>query len=654
MNLPCGFIPFNLVENLYHMIFRKPFLILGLLTIFTCSPLEKTEETSNKEMKIVDHHSYAQPEEAVITHLNWDADLDFDNHIINATAEFAIKTSPEAEKIILDVNNLDITSVTDQSGNKLAFIIGDKQPFLGSPLTIKIDKSTTKIKIEYSTSPQAEALQWLNPQQTSAETLPFLFTQSQAILCRSWIPIQDSPGIRFSYEAHVSAPKEMLVLMSAENPQKKNNRGEYDFVMKQPIPAYLMALSAGDISYMRVGTRTGVYAEPTIIKAAAWEFEEMEEMVVAAEQLYGPYQWEVYDLLVLPPSFPFGGMENPRLTFATPTILAGDRSLTSLVAHELAHSWSGNLVTNANWDDFWLNEGFTVYFEQRIMEAVYGRDYAEMLAVLSMQDLEATITDLTNKGQINDTHLKLNLEGRNPDDGMTDIAYNKGYFFLRLLEEKVGRETFDNFLKTYFTDNAFKSMTTEAFITYLNKNLFEANNLAVEPNLYDQWIYGPGLPEMHPLPVSDRFNKVEEVVSNWETGTPIGKLISQEDLLTKKWSSHEWMHFIRQLPENMTKAQMQELDDYLQFTYTGNSEVLTAWMIHVIKHQYEPGYQNLENFLISAGRRKFLVPLYGEMAKTDAGMAMARRIYAKARPNYHFVSVNTIDEMLNWQEENNI
>jgi leukotriene-A4 hydrolase len=629
-----------------------PILAMALLTTIACNPDQEDEITTEATMKFTDIHTYAQPEEAVITHLNWVADIDFDEHIITATAVYDISKSATAKSIILDINGLEIASVENQSGVALAYEIGEDQPFLGSPLTIAISEGTSKIRISYRTSPGAEALQWLSPQQTSAETMPFLFTQSQAILCRSWIPVQDSPGIRFSYEAHVTVPEGMLALMSAKNPTARSASGEYDFVMQQPIPAYLMALAAGDISYQKLSARTGVYAEPTIIKAAAWEFEEMEKMVKAAENLYGPYQWEVYDLIVLPPSFPFGGMENPRLTFATPTILAGDRSLTSLVAHELAHSWSGNLVTNANWDDFWLNEGFTVYFEQRIMEVVYGRDYAEMLAVLSMQDLQQTIADLNSKGQQDDTKLKLDLEGRNPDDGMTDIAYNKGYFFLRLLEEKVGRETFDTFLKRYFTENEFKSMTTEAFIDILNRELFTANNLTVDADLYDSWIYGSGLPEKHPIPVSDLFDKVDEVIKEWAAGKLISKLISQEDLLTRKWSSHEWLHFIRQLPENMSLEQMQELDDYLQFTYTGNSEVLTAWMVHVIKHEYEPGYQNLENFLVSAGRRKFLVPLYGEMAKTDSGMAMARRIYEKARPNYHYVSTSTIDEMLKLPGEN--
>lgn len=629
-----------------------PILALGLLAMFACNPAVENEKTTDTEMKFTDHHTYAQPDEAIITHLTWDADIDFNTSTIEAIAEYNIKTSEGAEKIILDINGIKIISVQDETGEALKYDIGDEEEFLGSPLTIRIKENTSKINIAYTTSPDAEALQWLSPQQTSAETMPFLFTQSQAILCRSWIPVQDSPGIRFTYNAHVKVPEGMLALMSAKNPIEKSENGEYNFEMNQPIPAYLMALTAGDITYQKVGDRTGVYAEPTVIEAALWEFAEMEELVVSAEELYGPYQWDVYDLIVLPPSFPFGGMENPRLTFATPTILAGDRSLVSLVAHELAHSWSGNLVTNANWDDFWLNEGFTVYFEQRIMESVYGRDYAEMLAVLSMQDLEATINDLNSNGQQKDTHLKLDLKGRNPDDGMTDIAYNKGYFFLRSMEEQVGREIFDQFLKGYFTDNAFKSMTTEKFINYLDKNLFVANELPVSTDLYDQWIFGEGLPKDHPVPVSDRFDKVDAVVNDWTNETPIGLLIPQEDLLSKKWSSHEWLHFLRRLPDEMTNAQMTELDDYLQFTYSGNSEVLTAWMIHVIKNEYSPGYENLENFLISAGRRKFLVPLYGEMVKTEAGMAMARKIYAKARPNYHFVSTTTIDEMLNWQEEN--
>lgn len=631
--------------------YKRYLLALGAsFMLYACSTSQNETEIQ-EPMKVVDHHSYAKPEEAVITHMDWDASVDFDTKTIGATASFGISKSENASEIIFDTNGLSIQEVKDGNGQPLTFELGEAKPFMGSPLTVKLEPETQKVSIKYTTSPDAEALQWLNSQQTADEKGPFLFTQSEAILARSWVPVQDSPGIRFTYNAHVTVPKGMLALMSATNPTEVSEDGSYSFTMNKPIPAYLLALAVGDIAYQQIGSRTGVYAEPSIVKAAAYEFEDMQHMVEAAEELYGPYQWGVYDLIVLPPSFPFGGMENPRLTFATPTILAGDRSLVSLVAHELAHSWSGNLVTNATWDDFWLNEGFTVYFEQRIMEALYGRDYSEMLATLNLQGLKKEIKSISESEHPEDTELKLHLEGRNPDDGMTNIAYDKGYYFLRLLEEKVGREKFDTFLKDYFTFNAFHSMTTEEFIEQLNTRLFEKNGIAIDEQLYKDWIYSEGLPANCPQPVSDRFAKVDEVLKKWESGTPIQELISPEDIITKKWSSHEWLHFLHGLPESMTLEQMTALDEYLNFTYSGNSEVLDAWFVHAIKHQYTPAYKNMENFLVHTGRRKFLTPLYGEMVKTEAGKQMAKDIYAKARPNYHYVATSTLDAMLDWGKE---
>ncbi len=631
--------------------FTKYVWALGAsVALFACTETQTTE--TEESMKVVDNHTYAKPEEAVITHLDWDAAIDFDSKTITATAVFTISTSDNAKEIIFDTNDLTISEIKDEEGNALSFNVGEDQSFLGSPLTVNLNNSTKKVSISYTTSSDAEALQWLNPKQTADGLAPYLFTQSQAILARSWVPVQDSPGIRFTYNAHVKAPQGMLALMSATNPTEVSENGEYDFIMNKPIPAYLLALAVGNIAYQKLSDRTGVYAEPSVLKAATYEFEDMEQMVVAAEQLYGPYQWGVYDLIVLPPSFPFGGMENPMLTFATPTILAGDRSLVSLVAHELAHSWSGNLVTNATWDDFWLNEGFTVYFEQRIMEEVYGRDYSEMLALLSLQDLKTEVADMLAGEKPEDTKLKLDLKGRNPDDGMTAIAYDKGYYFLRLLEETVGREKFDVFLKDYFTSNAFHSMTTDEFITQLNTKLFEKNGIAVDEKLYTDWIFGEGLPANCPQPISDRFDKVEVVLKSWLSGESIEELFTPEDLIEKRWSSQEWLHFLRNLPEDLTTEQMSALDLYFQFTTTRNSEVFSAWMIHVIKHQYEPGYSNLEAFLISTGRRKFLSPLYAEMAKTEDGLKMAKDIYVKARPNYHFVAISTMDKMLDWEESN--
>ena len=618
---------------------------------------EKSQEennTANPETNMFknDPHSYAKPQEAVVTHLNWDATVDFDNKTINALASLSIETWEVATKIILDTKGLNIGKITlDNSAEEVTYSLGDADKHMGSALTINILPETKTVHILYSTSPDAEALQWLDPIQTAAKKKPFLLTQSQAILARSWMPIQDSPGIRFTYNAKVKVPKGLMALMSAKNPSKKNKNGIYEFEMTQPIPAYLLALAVGDISFKPLGDRTGVYAEPNMVNKAAYEFGDLENMVATAESLYGPYQWERYDIIVLPPSFPFGGMENPRLTFATPTILAGDRSLTSLIAHELAHSWSGNLVTNDTWDDFWLNEGFTVYFEHRIMEKLYGRDYSEMLASLALQDLEKEVNSMIESGQKVDTKLKLKLKGRNPDDGMTSIAYDKGYFFLRNIEEKVGREKFDAFLKKYFEENSFKSMTTEKFVTYLNRNLIKNGKNGIAMNEIKNWIYQPGLPKNMSKPHSNKFNKVDSILTVWKNGTPIKTLITKKDINDKKWSTHEWMHFIRSLPEDMTIKQMQELDGRLNFTNSKNSEILAAWLEQVIRHDYKWAYNSLKGFLTNTGRRKFLTPLYAEMLKTEEGKIMANRIYKKARPNYHFVATNTLDEMLGWEEE---
>jgi hypothetical protein len=377
-----------------------------------------------------------------------------------------------------------------------------------------------------------------------------------------------------------------------------------------------------------------------MIEAAAYEFAETEEMIEAAEELYGPYRWDRYDILVLPPSFPFGGMENPRLTFATPTIIAGDRSLTSLIAHELAHSWSGNLVTNATWNDFWLNEGFTVYFEKRIMEEVYGKDYAAMLNELGLQDLKETVSDLGPESD--DTKLKLDLENRNPDDGMTDIAYEKGYLFLRWLESIVGRERFDKFLRNYFDENAFKTMTTESFVQYLDKNLLD--ELEERPNV-EAWIYKSGIPENYPVPESDRFDKVDSASGQWLSGS-----MNIDALPAKDWSTHEWLYFLRGLSEKVDKEQMATLDQAYELTQTGNSEIAAEWYLLAIKNDYREAFPAMKDFLIRVGRRKFLRPLYAELVKTAANKKWAKEVYADARDNYHSVSTQTIDEILDWEK----
>ena len=623
------------------------FLMLALTVLTACNDghqpenkaNERSEESKTKiaAMKLAqDNHSFSRPNDAVVNHIAWDAKVDFTTKVISGTAHYDIDNKSAGDKIIFDIRDLSIQSIILDDATPTSWEIGPEKEFMGQPLVVTITPETKKVSIEYSSSPDAGALLWVEGEK------PFLFTQSQAILARTWIPCQDSPGVRYTYEADVQVREDLMALMSASNPTEKSADGKYHFEMKQAIPSYLMALAVGDIEYRSMGPNTAVYATPDLIEAAAWEFAETEDMLKAAEALYGDYVWDRYDLLILPAAFPFGGMENPRLTFATPTIIAGDRSLTSLVAHELAHSWSGNLVTNSTWDDFWLNEGFTVYFEQRIMEAVYGRDISEMLAQLSYQGLVKEVDEIMDKNP-NDTHLKLHLKDRDPDDGMSAIAYDKGYFFLRMLEENVGRSTFDAFLKDYFTSNVFSVMDTEQFVAHLKENLLDETTYTALR--IDDWIYGAGLPENCPSVGSERLARVDEAIAHWTTGRWESKNLPWND-----WLYQERYRFLTNLPaEGVDASMLKELDEQYQITQTGNNEVLFAWLEQSVLHQYDPAYDRLRSFLIDVGRRKFLTPLYRAMLATDQ-KDMALSIYEDARANYHSVATGTMDELLGVQQ----
>ena len=606
------------------------YLLISFFLITACQP----SQTFTSKDQPMDTHSYSIPTESVTTHLKLDLNVDFTEKILSGSATYTIKNADDASQIILDTRDLDIKSVA-VDGEPVDVQLGSNDAHLGQPLTIPINPSSKEVVINYQTSPDAAALQWLSPQQTADKTQPFLFTQGQAILTRSWIPCQDSPGVRMTYDAKISCPPDLLPIMSASNPTEKNSSGTYTYEMKQPIPPYLLALAIGDLEFGAIGNQTGVYAEPSVLDKAVYEFGDMQKMVEAAEDLYGPYLWDRFDVVVLPPSFPFGGMENPRLTFATPTILAGDRSLTALIAHELAHSWSGNLVTNATWNDFWLNEGFTVYFERRIMEALYGEEYANMLAMLGYQDLTHEVDALGKTSK--DTHLHLDLEGRNPDDGMTDIAYEKGAYFLILLEQKVGKEAFDKFLKDYFERHKFQTITTTQFEEYLDTHLIKPNNLDINTH---EWIYGAGIPDDCPIITSDKFTKVDAVVAMEKNGT----LPTKAE--TADWTTHEWLHFIRALDDSVSAKQLTQLNDRFSFADSGNSEIAAAWYEKSIQlEHYKYMVPQIEAFLVVVGRRKFLTPIYTAL-KEAGDIKTAREIYAKARPNYHSVSTQTMDALL--------
>jgi leukotriene-A4 hydrolase len=587
-----------------------------------------------------DIHSYARPNEARVTHVALDLRADFAARTLSGSSTLTVSRAPGAGQVVLDTSDLAIDSVTDASGRALHFSVGDNHAILGRPLTVQLPTSVSEIVITYRTSPSAAALQWLNPEQTAGKQHPYLYSQGQAILTRSWIPTQDSPGIRQTYSARIVVPKPLRAVMSAEQltpdgvevPEGRR----FEFRLTQPVPPYLIALGIGDIGVRREGPRTGVFTEPPMLDDAAKEFVDLERMVAAAESLLGPYRWGRYDLLILPPSFPFGGMENPRLTFATPTVIAGDRSLVSLVAHELAHSWSGNLVTNATWSDFWLNEGFTTYVESRIMEALYGKRIADMLLVLERRDLDDEITRLGGPTSP-DTVLRINLEGRNPDDGMTQIPYAKGAALLRLLEQTFGRDKFDAYLRSYFDRHAFQSITTDVD---LRANLIR-NDTGLEQKLgLDGWVNKPGLPDNAPVPRSEALDLVANQAQAFAAGG------HASSLSTKEWTTQEWQHFLGVLPDRLSRAQLDDLDRTFRLSERRNSEILFSWLRIAIAHNYEPAFPAVERFLTSQGRRKFLRPLYEDLMKTDWGKPMAKTIYAKARPLYHSVSTATLDPIV--------
>lgn len=601
-----------------------------------CESNSKIKKTDLVNNLIMDTHTLSNYQDLPIVNTHLELSVNFQERKLKGSVTHEFEANRKINLLKLDTKYLKIDSIQDGNGNTLEFSLGEFDELLGSPLSINLNPKSNSVVIFYETTKKSEALDWLVPNQTAGKMYPFMYTQGQSIFTRSWIPIQDTPGIRITYSAKIKTPKNMMAVMSAANPQEMDTNNVYSFKMNQPIPPYLIALAVGNLEFKAIDSRTGVYAEPSMVVKCANELIDMGKMVDSAENLYGAYDWDRYDVIVLPPSFPFGGMENPRLTFATPTIIAGDRSLVSLIAHELAHSWSGNLVTNATWNDFWLNEGFTVYFERRIMESLYGRDYSEMLALLGFQDLESQIT----KSKPNMQLLRLNMMGKHPDDAMTDIAYEKGYFFLRMLEENMGREKMDFFLKNYFKDHKFQTIVTEEFLIYLKDNLLDTNSYQ-DLNI-DQWVFEPGIPENCPIVKSLRFENVETSVAIFlENGAE--ELKESSDV----WSTHEWLHFLKHLPDTLALVQLLDLDNTFNLSNSGNSEILAVWFLQSIKNDYRPAFENLEKFLVKIGRRKFLQPLYLELSKNEDHKIWAKNVYQKARENYHYVSFNTIDKILN-------
>lgn len=612
--------------------------------LFSCSSNKTVSDATSQIETVKDPHTFSNIAEVHTEHIALDLEVNFSNKTIYGIATHTI-SKHDVKEMIFDIKDIEVLKVTLDAGHKeTEFKIGESDKLMGQPLKVVIEPETKKVNIHYQTTEGSVALDWLPAELTSGKKHPFVYTQGQAILTRSWIPCQDSPLNRITYSAKVKVPSDLLAVMSANQLDQKNDSGVYHFEMKQRIPSYLIALAVGDLEYHKLGDKCGVFAEPELINECASEFEDLPEMIRIAESIYGKYQWEQYDVIMLPYSFPFGGMENPRLTFANPTLLAGDKSLVSVIAHELAHSWSGNLVTNATWDDFWLNEGFTVYFENRIMEKLEGKEVSDILAIIEFQDLEASLKDIEESEHPEDSNLKLHLERRDPDDGMTDVAYVKGAYFLRTLEKEVGRAKFDEFLNKYFQKFSFQTLTTEQFIDYLNKELLEPNDIEFNTN---EWIYEPGLPENCIRFKSDRLDRMSE----WAKMLNKGKMISDKDLKNLErtdLTTQEWQTLIRNLNDDVPVKSLIELDRRFEFSTFGNNAIKSDWFKRAARSGYREVRPQIREYLIKIGRRWFVEGIYSElMASEDqSDHAFAREVFEEAKKGYHFITANTISEIV--------
>lgn len=602
-----------------------------------------------------DEFTYARPAEARVTHVALDLDLDFEGKRVDGTATLDLDVAEGARELVLDSNGLVIGGVTDGAGNALEYTVGEADAAnaeKGEPITIQLGESTgpalDQVVIAYASGPEAEALQWLDPEQTAGGRYPYVFSQGQAILNRSWIPTQDSPGIRQTWEARITAPEPLTVVMSGISRGDPEDVGEgrraFEFAMENSVPPYLIALAAGNIEFAEIGPRSGVWSEPEVLESAATELADTEALIDAGIDLFGEYRWGRYDMIVLPPSFPYGGMENPTLTFLTPTFIAGDKSNNGLVAHELAHSWSGNLVTYASWRDGWLNEGVTSYIENRIVEAVYGAERAEQEYALSFADLESAVEEA---GADSPVTAMRTPAGTSPFDTLSEANYDKGTAFLRTVERVVGREAFDAWLTAWFDEHAFQPATSEMFLASLREDLVQGDAALEERLMLDDWVYGTGIPANVIRPDAAAFAEVDAAVAAYAADATLPQRTAWQG-----WTAAEQRRFMAELPEAMSDEALAALDRALGVSQSGNNEVLFLWLEAALRNEYDPAVPQVREFLSRVGRNKFVAPLFQALWDTGAwGQPIAAGIYDETRGGYHSMTRGNVDEIVGRQAD---
>jgi aminopeptidase N len=583
-------------------------------------------------MARLDPHSYHDSDQPPVEHLDWQARIDFATHTIHATATLRLH-KPWEGFLDLDTRDLHIESVTDDKALPIEFTLDPSEPILGSRLRLTLPAPTRVVKVVYRTSPSASALQWLEPAHTSEGQHPFLFSQCQAIHARSVVPIQDTPSVRMRYSAELVVPRELTALMAAGRARVflADDGKHARFEMPQPIPPYLLALAVGDLKEWPLGLRCSVWAEPSVLERAAWEFAAVDDMLRTAEELFGPYVWDHFAVLVMPPSFPYGGMENPRLVFLTPTLLAGDRSLVNVVAHELAHSWTGNLVTNANAEHFWLNEGFTVFAERRILEVLEGAEMVALHSALGRRELDKAIQRFTDRPEL--TRLRTPLTGVDPDEAFSEIPYEKGYLFLRALEEAVTRPVFTKFLRKYVENFKFRSITSDDFLDYAEKELPGA----LEKLHASNWVDGAGVPENAPEPNSGRLQALEAQVE--KGGVP-------DEKVAAGWTPAEWQLYLASLPSPVPRDTLDAIDARWKLSDSKNYEVLVTWLERRVEAGDQSAWPRVQEVLSQVGRMKYLKPLYTALAKSESGKHFARGCFDKLRVAYHPIAQQVVEGLL--------
>ena len=580
-------------------------------------------------MTFSDPHSYVDISQGEIEHIKFNIKVDFDKRVLNLKAIYRMN-KPVNGSLFLDTRDIELHKIYTDDG-EITWEKDIQDPILGERLHLMNLEGVSEFSIELTTSSEASALQWLTPAQTTGGEHPFLYSQCEALHARSIFPCQDSPSIRFTYEAEVIVPDPLIAVMAAARVEAGST---YKFEMRQAIPSYLFALAAGNLSFKKIGPRTGLYAEPEMIEAAAWEFAENEQKLTEAEKLFGPYLWDRYDVLILPRSFPYGAMENPRLTFCSGVFITGDRTWTFVISHELAHSWTGNLITNATWEDFWLNEGWTTYAEIRISEILEGKEYGQLIDTAGYLGL---VEEMKRFGMDSDiTCLKYSQKGLNPDEIFSGIPYKKGSYFIKLLEKFVGRERFDAFIQKYISMHKFQSLTTETFIGFLKRELPDA----VEKTDLDEWLYKPGLPKDAPHFQSKLYDDLVIAIDNLKKGS-----LPTPDQIAD-WIPAQLFYFFQMLPENLSIEDCRSLEKIFELKDDRDFGLSYQYYVRAIQSGYQDVLPEVEEIISGYGRSYVIGGIFRAMVKTEWSRPLARPLFEQYREKHHPITVSRIENIL--------